>query len=315
MRRVGYVCRPGVGARAVNPREASGEEEKQVVIKKALLWFGLAVLCAQPALAWRPAGWVYARGPFVYELSSGDWYWMSASGTQWVYGYRPAQGWRTIQRSGLANGWSRYQWPHAIDDESGALFYHKPDGTRWCVNLRTRTWSRFGWAPAVTTRFVERNGVVSMEAENFTSQTGYQLFGSAGSSGGQVMKVVAGSGSLNFEFTVWQGGLWYIWVLTHATHVENNGMYLGLDGGMLSAPSWHPMAGATDIYLKKSGWSWTPLWLKGHSYAGPITADLTPGKHVLSVIKRKMENPLIDKIVLTRINQPPAGLGPAETRP
>ncbi|MGD9611966.1 MAG: BACON domain-containing carbohydrate-binding protein [Kiritimatiellia bacterium] len=150
---------------------------------------------------------------------------------------------------------------------------------------------------------VEVNGVVSMEAENYTAQTGYARVASSETSGGAGMRAVGAEGSnLDFKFSVQQAGTWYFWVRANATADVNNGFRLALDGSVRG-----------DVYLKKIGWSWTPEWLTGHSHAGPITLNLTAGTHTLSILKRKVENPLLDKIVLTRSATAPTGLGPATT--
>ncbi len=150
---------------------------------------------------------------------------------------------------------------------------------------------------------VEVNGVVSVEAERFTSQSGYGRYANSGASGGAVMRADGGTGSrLNFQIDIRTPGTWYFWMRAYATADVNNGCQLGLDGQTKG-----------DIYLKKVGWSWLPEWLTGHSHAGPITLQLTAGRHTLSIIKRKVENPLIDKIVLTRSARPPTGYGPAQT--
>jgi hypothetical protein len=156
--------------------------------------------------------------------------------------------------------------------------------------------------------FVEKNGIISMEAENFKSQVGYSVVGDSQASGGKVMQA-GGGGSLNFEFDVTTPGKWYVWIRTFATTSEDNGMYLRVNNSDLRHSS-----GINDIYLEKGAWSWTPEWLFGESdHKGPITANFTSGTNTLSITKRKIERPLIDKIVLTRSNQPPAGFGPAET--
>ena len=172
---------------------------------------------------------------------------------------------------------------------------------RWAIILAAALTQAAFAAPAA--KNVEVNGVVSMEAENYTSQSGYARVVSSDTSGGAGMRAVGAEGSnLDFKFTVQQAGTWYFWARANANADVNNGFRLGLDGAVLG-----------DIYLKKIGWSWTPEWLTGHSHAGPVTINLTAGTHTLSILKRKMENPLIDKIVLTRTATPPSGMGPAPT--
>jgi len=147
-----------------------------------------------------------------------------------------------------------------------------------------------------------------MEAEHYKSQTGYSLYSNSEASGGKIMQVGAG-GSLNFEFNITNPGTWYLWIRTHVTDSNNNGMYIKLNGSDLRHSS-----GINDIYLSKNGWSWMPEWLFGESdHNGPISFRLNSGKNTISITKRKIEQPIIDKIVLTRTNNPPTGFGPAET--
>ncbi len=151
-----------------------------------------------------------------------------------------------------------------------------------------------------------------VEAENYTSQNGYTKVNQSGASGGAAMQV-GGSGSLNFDFDFKTGGRYYIWLRTLAADSENNGLFISLDGKRIEAPSGHPQAGVSDIYLKKSGnWQWEPEWQGSSGHSGPITFDATPGKHSLSIEKRKIERPLIDKLVINKSSSPPSGTGPAE---
>jgi|GEM_PF-7045750 putative transposon-encoded protein len=172
---------------------------------------------------------------------------------------------------------------------------------RWAILLAAALAQTAFAQPAA--KNVEVNGVVSMEAESYTAQTGYVRVNQADASGGAVMRADGAEGSnLDFKFTVQQAGTWYVWVRAYATADVNNGFRLGLDGAVKG-----------DIYLKKIGWSWTPEWLTGDSHSGPVTLNLSAGTHTLSILKRKVENPLLDKIVLTKAAQVPEGLGPAAT--
>ena len=166
----------------------------------------------------------------------------------------------------------------------------------------TVAWAQTAFAKSATT-YAEIDGVVSMEAENYTTQTGYVRVNGSETSGGAGIRVdEAGGGYLNYKFSVLQAGTWYFWVRAHATGEPDNCFLLGLDGERLG-----------EIYLKKIGWSWTPEWLSGLSHAGPVTLNLTAGTHTLSILTHTVINPLLDKIVLTRTATPPSGMGPAAT--
>ncbi|MEA3460944.1 MAG: FlgD immunoglobulin-like domain containing protein, partial [Bacteroidota bacterium] len=157
---------------------------------------------------------------------------------------------------------------------------------------------------------------VSMEAENYTSQEGYSIVYRSDASGTQAMQV-GSDGSLNYSITLNTAGTWYIWIRAYATTAENNGLFIKLDGETLTAPEDNPYAGVPDIYLTKNGWCWKPEW-KGPGdgeHEGPITMTASAGTHILSICKRKMEDPLIDKILLTLTDSPPedSSYGPDET--
>jgi hypothetical protein len=164
--------------------------------------------------------------------------------------------------------------------------------------------------------FVEQNGVLSMEAENYTAQAGYSEITPTGASGGKAMQV-GDSGRLDFDVSFAQAGRWYFWIRTQAHDSEMNGIYLEVDGVQQAAPADHPKAGAVNIYLKKgTTWFWTPEWKQTNhgDHEGPVTIDLaSAGNHKISIVKRGSEEPWLDKIVLTRSSTPPSGTGPGET--
>lgn len=115
----------------------------------ACLW--MMTVLAPRAEAWRPTNWVCFMWPWAYESPSGDWYWFE-TGTgerQWVHGYPPADGWRPLPESGLAQGWSWHDWPYAYSHRTMAWYYLNQGDVQWCVNMRTGVWSLFG-APAAT---------------------------------------------------------------------------------------------------------------------------------------------------------------------
>jgi hypothetical protein len=167
------------------------------------------------------------------------------------------------------------------------------------------------WTQAAT--FKEQNRMVVMEAENFTRNKGFTSVKRDDASGGAVMQAMAGGSAfaLDFDITVETGGTWHFLVRHNCPDHESNGMFLYLDGKQVSAPAGHPYPGETDIYLKKSvgvpglypasPWYWTPEWQApgDGKHQGPITLTLTPGKHVLTIVKRSIERPHLDKLLLS----------------
>lgn len=101
-------------------------------------------ISATSALAWQPTGWSWWSWPYAYDLSSGDWYWLSTDDEQWVCGFAPASGWSELGSSGLAAGWSWWAWPYAYGLDSQAWHFANVSDTQWAVNLRTGLWDRFG---------------------------------------------------------------------------------------------------------------------------------------------------------------------------
>jgi hypothetical protein len=101
--------------------------------------------CYQVIYFFRPLGWVYQNAEYLYDLTSGEWYWFSPNDIQWVYqlgGSTP--GWHQLLNSGLSSGWSYYQWPYAYDYESGFWHFFNEADRPWIVNLRTGEWMGFG---------------------------------------------------------------------------------------------------------------------------------------------------------------------------
>ena len=97
-----------------------------------------------PVMMWQPEGWTYWMWPYAYDSASGDWYWLNPSDTQWVYGYPPGSGWRTLSQSGLASGWSWWAGAYGYDNESSVWYWRNAGDMQWCVNMRTSQWFQFG---------------------------------------------------------------------------------------------------------------------------------------------------------------------------
>ena len=117
-------------------------------MKKGLGALGLWAVLAVSAGAWRPSGWVYADWPWAYDSASSHWYWFNAADTQWVNGFPPADGWRTMAGSGLAAGWAYYQWPYAFCQANGAWDWMNEPDVQWVRDMTAGTWGQFGVPPA-----------------------------------------------------------------------------------------------------------------------------------------------------------------------
>lgn len=103
----------------------------------------VTLVSAQWAMSWKPSGWVYQQYPWAYESGSSTWYWFNPD-TQWVYGYPPAEGWRTLSASSLASGWVYYAWPFAYAQNGVAWHWFNDPDVQWVVNMTSGAWSRFG---------------------------------------------------------------------------------------------------------------------------------------------------------------------------
>jgi hypothetical protein len=168
--------------------------------------------------------------------------------------------------------------------------------------------------------FQEVKGYVVMEAENATRMRDFAVESQAMASGGKGVRVgasvKAGGGELAFEFVLATGGTYTIYIRTLCEDHLNNGLWLQLDGKYVVAPPTDPYAGVRDIYLNRPGWYWRPRWQGpgAGNHGGAISLSAPAGRHTLVVVKRGVETPFIDKIVLAFPGLPgPQDLGPPET--
>lgn len=146
---------------------------------------------------------------------------------------------------------------------------------------------------------VEREGLIAFDAEQFAVQAGFQAYLVDGT---VAMRAVGGSESrLDYTIQVNTSGRFLVRIRTYAMTHTDNGLHLALNGNKVQAPADHALAGASCVYLKKVGWSWDPEWQADHQHSGPVTVDLKAGRHVFSILKRKIEVPLIDRIELRLI--------------
>ncbi len=77
-----------------------------------------------------------------------------------------------------------------------------------------------------------------MEAESYSAQSGYAEVGRSDASGGLAMQV-GDSGTLDFEVFLTTPGTYYFGIRTLAPDSESNGIYVELDGNLITAPADH----------------------------------------------------------------------------
>ena len=111
-------------------------------MKKWIAAMGLALVLAQGAVAWRPAGLVYNDYPWAYDSASRDWHWF-APNTQWVVNMGNGQ-WALLEDSALATGWVYYDWAFAYAQGNGEWHWINAADTQWAVNMGNSQWSQFG---------------------------------------------------------------------------------------------------------------------------------------------------------------------------
>jgi hypothetical protein len=122
-------------------------------MKKWMAAIGLMAVLAQPAWAWRPAGWVYQNYPWAYDGTSGDWMWFNPD-TQWV-ARMDSGAWSRLPDSALASGWVFYNWAFALPQDNGVWHWINEPDVQWVVNMRTGEWTRFGHAGGGSYSFVK----------------------------------------------------------------------------------------------------------------------------------------------------------------
>lgn len=178
-------------------------------------------------------------------------------------------------------------------------------------------------AAATPTEFWEHRATIVAEAEDATTLRATEIIPRGDASGGHAVRWQDEAGRAEFVIRVFTPGTWYVWIRTAAQDHLSNGLFLELDGVRQTAPAGHPMAGTDILYLRKhaTAYSWKPEWQgreKGQ-HEGPIAIEIPrAGVHRLALVARRVERPVIDKVVLTRAAAPEfvatgAALGPPPT--
>jgi len=165
------------------------------------------------------------------------------------------------------------------------------------------------------TAFVERDGIVSMEAERATAARGWiEVEGKSGKA-----RQDDGQGYLSFDIVFSRGGKYYVWFLCRDQgNTETNDCFVTLDGQRLTAaddksrPDGIRSAGAAFKWVcqPKGPGGHTPAEIKGKPVYALVPA---PGRHTLKIAHRS-RGFAVDKIVLALDGKTaPAGTGPPET--
>jgi uncharacterized repeat protein (TIGR03806 family) len=175
---------------------------------------------------------------------------------------------------------------------------------------------------AETLNFTTSAGLVSAEAENFSSNTGAGTFtwirrSETSASGGAAMLASPDNGTanntgftttsprLNFVTTFAQTGTYYVWVRgrdSGATLGNGDSVHVGMDGQALTSSD--RISGFTGSF------GWTRATLDNVNATISVT---TTGQHTINVWMRE-DGFVFDKLVLTTdASYTPTGSGPAET--
>ncbi len=173
--------------------------------------------------------------------------------------------------------------------------------------------------PNATGPFIEENGLVVMEVENFdtnTDNSGHMWISStseADFSGAGAMVAdpntgtlikkngVSGSPHMTYEVDITNTGSYVVWVRMFAATTDDNSIHVGLAG--------NPSASKMET-LTVGSWVWTNVNTKGAVQSLGITAA---GTNTIDIWMRE-DGTMIDKIILTQDGSfVPSGQGPAES--
>lgn len=153
--------------------------------------------------------------------------------------------------------------------------------------------------------------VVTFEAEDFVSQTDYEVQDYNGAVG-TAIRVNENWGMVNYQVYFPTPGRYYIYPRTMVIDGHyDNGLRYHLNNQEIKAPQNHGCAGSSDIWLQKNygavfQWHWeSKVQCKdasGHDTVnGPVTVDIpSSGNHTFSIGKKHFkERPYIDRLVLS----------------
>jgi hypothetical protein len=193
-----------------------------------------------------------------------------------------------------------------------------------------------GCSMACQSRFVEENGLLCIEAENYAEMkpSTFHKYKHVhqwrfrddvqGFSGSGFMQALPderpedknGPGSprdnsgaeLSYPVRITSGGAYYVYVRGMSIGGESNGIHVGVDGKLAGME-----AGASNMsgFRPHNQWCWENRRKEG--YAEPATIMLTRGDHIIHVWNRD-DGFRFDKIMLTLSKACPEGTGPEESR-
>ena len=160
--------------------------------------------------------------------------------------------------------------------------------------------------------FVERNGLVAIEAERFTRQDlrrdpgGWQVTADVGGFEGEGYVVVPkgtpgdgdpfGSALIEYDIDFETEGVYTFWYRRVARNDDSNSAHLLFDGDLLS-----PVMGNAGGTSRQ--WTWV---------AFPTPIVITPGRHTIGIVRREWDF-RIDRFVMTDSNETVQGQGPPES--
>jgi hypothetical protein len=165
------------------------------------------------------------------------------------------------------------------------------------------------------------NGLVSMEAENYSSKvdrgghawtakddilddSGPGAMQATPDNGTNITSsITSTSPELGYRVNFTKTGTHYIWIRGYTTASENNSVHTGLDGAV---------PGTSDNIETNTFNTW--VWIKDSRDGGRATLNVgTTGLHTFSLYMRE-DGFVADKVVLTTdVNYVPSGTGPAES--
>lgn len=175
--------------------------------------------------------------------------------------------------------------------------------------------------------FHETDGLVSIETENCTNNTGGWDEKSDGSaSGGKFMEARRGrskSSKIEYEISFSRTGLYRVWLRAKCTSDADNDCYVLLDDALGSCPTDKGWKRVSGVKTDQRSWGWQGTtkseahWDRSVRDRGTWVNVELPGDHTLALGSRSRDFK-VDKVLLVHKGRPdanrrPGGEGPPET--